>query len=233
MAGLVQQGVDLRDGHALGAGGDLHDLVAGFDLSLLQDAEVEAGPAMGDEERCHLRLVHPDADPVASDARLGHLEKGAPDPVAIADADLVIGQAVDGEILPELPIGEVASAEMAFPIAIGVDLIDEDGPVLAAVPRQISLAIAIDVEPPHRSPALNGRFPDGGVDGPSLPCDVPRQADVDRKQARHRCFSDDRGTAAPSDITTQPIFPGWSLSTAHGVRAAGPARAAASGRQCR
>jgi len=38
MTGHVQQGSDLGDGHALGTRRDLHDLVAGFDLSLLQDA---------------------------------------------------------------------------------------------------------------------------------------------------------------------------------------------------
>ena len=89
--------------------------------------------------------------PVAGDARLRHFEQGAADPVAVADAHLLVRQAVDGEILPELPIGEVVSTELALPIAIGVDLIDEDGPVLAAVPGQVSLPVAVDVEPPHHA----------------------------------------------------------------------------------
>ena len=65
MTGQVQQGIDLRHGHALGTLSHLYDLVAGFDFSLLPDPEVEAGSAVRDEQRGHLRLVHADADPVA------------------------------------------------------------------------------------------------------------------------------------------------------------------------
>ena len=54
--------------------------------------------------------------------------------VAIANAHLLVGQAVDGEVLSELPVGEIVSTELPLPIVIGVRLIDEDRPVLAAVP---------------------------------------------------------------------------------------------------
>ena len=70
---------------------------------------------MRDEQGCHPRLVHADAHAVAGDARLRHLEQGAADPVAIADAHLLVGQAVDGEVLAELAIGEVVSTELALP----------------------------------------------------------------------------------------------------------------------
>jgi hypothetical protein len=69
-----------------------------------------------------------------------------------------------GEILPELPKAKVASAEPVLPIAIGVNLINEDGPMLTAVARQIPLTITIDVEPAYHAPALNGRLPDRGAD---------------------------------------------------------------------
>ena len=65
-------------------------------------------------------------------------------------------------------------------------MIDKDGPMFAAVPCQIPLAIAIDVEAPRHAPAVNGRLPDGGVDRPSSPRDVARQTHVDGKQMRHR-----------------------------------------------
>src|SRR3981081_1942983 len=84
----------------------------------------------------HLRLLHADAHPVTGNARLRHFEQSAADPVTVADADLQVRQAVDGEVLPELPIGEVVSTELALPIVIGVDLINENGPGLAAVPTQ-------------------------------------------------------------------------------------------------
>jgi hypothetical protein len=72
---------------------------------------------------------------------------------------------------------------------IGFDLIDKDGPLLTAVPVQVSLPIAVDVEPPYQSPTPNWRFPNGGVDRFALPRDVAGQADVDRKQACHSLHS--------------------------------------------
>jgi hypothetical protein len=44
--------------------------------------------------------------------------------------------------------------------------------VFAAMPRQISLPITIDIEPSRHPSALNGRLPDSGVDGLSLPLNV-------------------------------------------------------------
>jgi len=58
-------------------------------------------------------------------------------------------------------------------------------PMRAAVPHQVPLAITVDVEPLHHPPALNGRLPNGGVDGLSLPRDIARQTHVDRKQMSH------------------------------------------------
>ena len=75
-----------------------------------------------------------------------YLEGGGADPVAVADADLVVTESFDGEVLAELSVDEVVSAELAFPVPIGVDLVDEHGALLAAVPRQIALTVALDVE---------------------------------------------------------------------------------------
>ena len=91
-----------------------------------------------------------------------------------------------GEILPELPKAKVASAEPVLPIAIGVNLINEDGPMLTAVARQIPLTITIDVEPAYHAPALNGRLPYRGADHLAPPHDVLRQTHIYRKQAGHR-----------------------------------------------
>ena len=72
-------------------------------------------------------------------------QRGA-DPVAVADADLVVAQPLDGEVLAELPVDEVVSSELALPVAVGLDLVDEDRSLLAAVPGEIALAVAVDVE---------------------------------------------------------------------------------------
>src|SRR5215472_1028745 len=96
----------------------------------------------------------------------------------IANAHFSIRQSLDGKILSELAIGKVVSMELALPITIGFDLVDKDGPVFAAMPRQVSLAVAIDIEPAHHLPAFNGRLPDSGVDGFPLPLDVAWQAHI-------------------------------------------------------
>src|SRR5215471_18280934 len=106
----------------------------------------------------------------------------------VADAHFSIRQSLDGKILAELAIGKVVSTELVLPIPIRFDLVDKDCPVFAAMPRQISLAVSIDVKPAHHAPALNRGLPDGGVDGFPLPLDVARQTHVHRKQTRHRAL---------------------------------------------
>ena len=66
------------------------------------------------------------------------------------------------------------------PIArtIRFDLVDKDCPVFAAMPRQISLTVSINVQPSCHASALNRRFPDGGVDGFPLPLNVAWQAHI-------------------------------------------------------
>ena len=146
---------------------------------MLQHTEIETGSAARDQQRGHLRLVHTDAHPVTGDARLRYLEQCAADPVAVADAHLCVRQALDGEILAELPIGKVVSTQLVLPIAIRIDLIDEDGPVLAAVAGQVPLSVAVDVESAHCALAFNRRLPNGGADGFALPRDVAWQAHID------------------------------------------------------
>ena len=121
-------------------------------------------------------------DAVAGDARLGDLEDGVADPVAVADAHLVVAEPVDGEVLAELSVDEVVSAELAFPVPVRVDLVDEHRALLAAVPAEIALAVAVDVELAHAAGSGHGILEDTREHGPALPGDVLRQADVDRHQ---------------------------------------------------
>ena len=186
MAGRVEQRIDLEYAHALRARRDLHDLVAGLYLALLQHTQIEPGPAVGDQQRRHPRLIHADANSVTGHAGLCDFEDCPADPITIADTHLLVGQAVDREVLAELSIDEVVATQLCLPIAIGIDLIDEDGPLLAAVAGQIPLPVAVDIEPAHHAPALDRCLPNAGVNGLASPDDFARQADVDRKQAcRH------------------------------------------------
>ena len=103
MTGEVEERVDLDHRHPFRAGGELDDLVSCLHLALFEHAEVEAGPAVGDEQRGNARVVHSDPDPVTGDARLGDLEDGGADSVAVAYADLVVAQPLDGEVLANCP----------------------------------------------------------------------------------------------------------------------------------
>ena len=66
--------------------------------------QVKSGPVVADQQRGQLRLAEPQANPVAGHPGLGDLELGLPDPVPVADAHLVVGQAVDSEVLAELAV---------------------------------------------------------------------------------------------------------------------------------
>ncbi len=148
-------------------------------FAFFQHAEIEAGPAVLDHQRGHFRLVQADAQPVTGDTRLRDLEQGAADPVTVSDAHLCIRQAIDSEILSELPVDEVVSSQLVLPIPIGIHLIDKYRPAFAAVAGQVPLSVAVDVEPAHHARTLNRRLPDGGMDGLALPVNVARQAHID------------------------------------------------------
>ena len=92
-AGQVEQPVDIGDRQSLRSAQHSLDRVAGLHAALLQHPEVEARAVVGDEQRRHPRLLHPQPEAEAGHPRLGDLEDRLADPVAIADADLVVGAA--------------------------------------------------------------------------------------------------------------------------------------------
>jgi len=74
------------------------------------------------------------------------LELRLADPVPVTDAHLVIGQAGNGEVLPELAVAEIVAIEKLLPVPIGLDLVHEDGTLLTSVPGQIALAVAVQIQ---------------------------------------------------------------------------------------
>ena len=134
---------------------------------------------MGDEQRRHPGLAHPDSDPEAGHARLGDLEDRFTDPVAVADADLVVGESLHGEVLAELAVAEVVSLQLLLPVAIRLDLVDEHGAVLASVCGSVGLVVAVDVDPPDHPWTVDGLLPDRRADGLALPGDVSGSPDVE------------------------------------------------------
>src|SRR3954452_25091767 len=122
----VEEAIDLGDRHVLRAVGEFHDHIAGGDLAFLDDPEIETGSAVRNQQRRYLRMLQPDADPVAGVAWLADLDDGAADPEAIANADLVIGEALHGEVLAKVPVHEIRPTKIARPVTVGSELVDHE-----------------------------------------------------------------------------------------------------------
>jgi hypothetical protein len=75
--------------------GDLHDRVAGLDLALFEDAQVETRPPVPGQQRGHARFVEPNAHLEAGHPGPGDLEERRADREAVAEADLAVGRALD------------------------------------------------------------------------------------------------------------------------------------------
>jgi hypothetical protein len=133
---------------------------------------------MRDQECRHLRVVHPYTDAIAGDARLRHLKQRAADPVAISDANLVIGKPIDCQVLAELTVLEVVTLQVHLPITIGVELIDHHSTMFSAVTCDVALTITVEIEAARHHPAGYGPLPDSGVDHSALPFDIGWEADV-------------------------------------------------------
>ncbi len=179
-AGQVEERIDVCDGQVFGAIGDLHNFVAGSDLTLLQNTEIKSGPVMCDKKGRHTRLVHANANPVAGYAWLRDLKHRATDAIAVSDADFIVEKIFDSEIFSELPEGEICAAKLLLPVVIGIHLIDEHRPVLSTMTNQICLLIAIDIELADHSPPLNREFPDRCSDSFSVPRNCTRPSDIYR-----------------------------------------------------
>jgi hypothetical protein len=189
MARQVEESVDLGDGDSLRPIGRLHDLVPSAYLTFLDYAEVEPWSLVGNEQCGHLRIVHPNADTITSDPRLGHFKQCPADPVAIPDADLVVCKTINGQILAELPILEIVSLKVCFPVAIGVELVHHHSSVLTTVPREISLAVAVDIETSHHHPSRHRSLPDRGAHHLALPLYIARKTNVHRDKRTHIALS--------------------------------------------
>ena len=180
MIGRIEERVDLCDGHSLVRLSHLHDFVAGAHLAFLQDAEVEPRPSAGCQQCRHPRLVHPNANAIAGNARLSDLEQCAADLITVADANGIVGQSFDREVLAELSVDEVGPLQLLLPVAIRFDLVDEGGSLLTPVAAQVALTVSVQIQPADPTAATHRIFPDPGVYSATLPLDIARKSDVHR-----------------------------------------------------
>src|SRR5262249_16600350 len=70
-------------------------------------------------------------------------------------------------------------------VPVGVELVDEDGTLLATVPAEITLPVPLDVELGYPAWAGHRVLEDAGKDRPSLPGHVFRETDVHGHQPAH------------------------------------------------
>src|SRR6185437_783132 len=159
MMGRIEERVDLRDRHSLLCLSHSQDFVAGADLAFLQDPEVKPRPSARGQQCRHPRLIHPNADAIAGHARLSNLEQRAADLETVADANGIVGQSLDREVLAELSVDEVRPLQLFLPEAIGFDLVDEDSTLLAPMAGQVALTVPVEVQAPDATAASDRILP--------------------------------------------------------------------------
>jgi hypothetical protein len=140
---------------------------------------------MRDEQRRHLRVIHSNPEPITGNAGLRYLKYRATDSVPVSNADFIVRQTIDSKILSELPVLKVIPPELALPISIGLDLIDHQGALFAAMTLKICLAISIQIQAPNKDAIRHGAFPDCGTDEFALPFNFARKTNIDRQEFRH------------------------------------------------
>jgi hypothetical protein len=181
----IEQRVDVGDAELVSATAGPHDVVAGPHVALGDDPEVEARTMLGDKEIRHFRFAQAHANPKARDTRLGDLEFGVTDAVAIADADLVVGEPGHGEVLAEVAGFQVVATQIRLPEVIRLGLVHHDSALLAAVAAEVALAVAVKVEAAHHDGSLDRGLPYPGVDGLAPPRHVLGHTDVHRYKLAH------------------------------------------------
>jgi hypothetical protein len=109
MTGQIKQRVDLGDAHVLRAIRNLYNVVASSYLAFFQNPKVKPWSVMLHQQGGHPRLVHSDSNSVARHSGLRHFEHCAANSITVTNADLIVRQAVYGEVLAELSKHEVLS----------------------------------------------------------------------------------------------------------------------------
>lgn len=116
---------------------------------------------------------------------MSYFKDRSADPVSVPNANFIVGETFNGEILSKLSVLEVISAEFALPIPVGFELINHNGTMFTAVAFEIALAVAVQIEPSGKDAPGDRAFPDRGADDFALPRNLTWQADVNRQKFWH------------------------------------------------
>src|SRR5262249_32007731 len=190
------QPCDLCHAEAAGVALELDDLVAGPDLTLPCDGQIEAEQAALEKLGHELVAIHTDPELEARKARLGDDELGGADTESVAHVDLAVEQALGGQVVSERAGAELELRPLARPELVGLGRGGVDGLVRAAVNAQVGRAVAVGVEPVDRYPPGDRLLPDSGCDRFAPPERLARETDVDRHDL-HRALP----TSSPAPAT--------------------------------
>ena len=80
---------------------------------------------MRDQQRRHPGLIHSYANAIAGHTRLRDFKQSSADPVAVANANLIVSQAFHCEIFSELPEDKIVPLQLLLPVAVRVHLVDK------------------------------------------------------------------------------------------------------------
>src|SRR6185312_7480652 len=72
--------------------------------------------------------------------------------------------------------------QVVAPVVVRLGLVAHDGALLSAMPREVTLAVAVDVETTRHHRPLDRRLPDTGVNSLAVPRHILWHADVDGYQ---------------------------------------------------
>jgi hypothetical protein len=77
-----------------------------------------------------------------------------------------------------LPERKILTAQLTFPVLVGIDLIHQNRSVLATMPDEIALAVTVDIQPPNQASVMERVFPRARVHGLSAPRNVTRKSNI-------------------------------------------------------
>src|SRR3954468_18191733 len=170
----------IADGEALIGPPDDPDLLAGLHLAFGDDPQVRPGPhRLGEAAREHL-VIHPNPEPPAGNARLGHLKHSTADLPALADKRVVHLDPFGGEILAKLA-GRKRSADLVSPPPCVFARVRVHRFVGPAVCLAIRLVVPGKVHPPDGNPSGDRRFPNRTLGRAPVVLKLARPAHVDRE----------------------------------------------------
>nr|WP_236023262.1 hypothetical protein [Dictyobacter formicarum] len=105
--------------------------------------------------------------------------------IPIANIDLCVRQTVHRKVLADLPEVKVMAAKLLFPVVVGIQLVNKDCAVYAAMPVGVSLRISTNIQVSHHSATLYRLFPDRRAYRLSTPRDIAWQTNIDRESLWH------------------------------------------------